>query len=119
MEGKSVKLATGLSPIFPGLGYFYLGRTKKGTCLFFVALYILLALVTDKPLPADSPEVQSSQARVHTVMALINVTVWLYGIVNSYQTAKIINDMGTKICPYCGRKIPIDETFCRFCRRAV
>ena len=119
MDSKSAKLATGLSAVFPGLGYYYLGRTKKGTYLFFVALFIWLALLTDKSLPIDSPEVQSSKLMVHTVMALFNVTLWIYGVVNSYKTAKDINDMGSKICPYCGQEIGIDETFCRFCRRIV
>jgi hypothetical protein len=119
MDSKSVKLATGLSAVFPGLGYYYLGRTKKGTYLFFAALFIWLAIFTDKSLPIDSPEVQSSKVMIHTVMALINVTLWFYGVVNSYKTAKVINDMGSKICPYCGQKIGIDETFCRFCRRVV
>ena len=119
MDSKSVKLATCLSAVFPGVGYYYLGRAKKGTYLFLVALFIWLAILTDKSLPMDPPEVQSTKVMVHTVMALITVTLWIYGIVNSYKTAKFINDMGSKICPYCGQKIGIDETFCRFCRRTV
>lgn len=119
MDCKNVKLATGLSAVFTGLGYFYLGRTKKGSYLFFTTLFIWLAIITDKTLPIDPPEVQSSKVIVHTILILINVTLWIYGVVNSYRTARVINDMGSKICPFCGQKISIDETFCRFCRRAV
>jgi integral membrane sensor domain MASE1 len=96
-----------------------LGQTKKGTYLFFAALFIWLAIFTDKSLPTDSPEVQSSKVIVHTAMTLINVTLWIYGVVNSNKTARVINETGSKICPFCGQKISIDETFCRFCRKAV
>jgi hypothetical protein len=119
MGSKNVKLATGLSAVFTGLGYFYLGRTKKGTYLFFAALFIWLAIFTDKTLPIDPPNVQSSKVIVHTVLIIMNVTLWIYGVINSYRTARGINDIGIKICPFCGQKISIDETFCRFCRRPV
>ena len=119
MNSKNVKLATSLSAVFTGLGYFYLGRTKKGTYLFFAALFIWLAIFTDKSLPTDPPEVQSSKVIINAVMTLINVTLWIYGVVNSYKTARVINEMGTKNCLFCGQIISIDENFCRFCRKAV
>jgi magnesium-transporting ATPase (P-type) len=86
-EIRSTFLAVALSFLFVGWGQWYNGKTIDGLKLLgaFVASYIVLALFS------VMVPTQPIAAIFVIILFLIILGIWIYGMVEAYQTADKIN----------------------------
>jgi TM2 domain-containing membrane protein YozV len=87
VETKSKGLAAFLSLIFPGLGQLYNGRIGRGLTFILVSIFSIFLMAG-------------------LIGFLIYPLVWLYGIVDAYNGAKMINVIAIQRANAAAQQVP-------------
>lgn len=97
--GKRIKLATGLSAVCPGCGYFYLQQSKRALAYIFSAATLLgtvLALYENNPTIPGPPGGRSIRLKDDDDPLMLPLTLaaqnlWFYGIFATYRDARLMH----------------------------
>jgi TM2 domain-containing membrane protein YozV len=106
---KSLPLAIGLNFLFPGVGYFYMGRISSG--IFAVVLTFLLGFMM-----VISPESIGIVASFFPGMQIVMIIDML---LLQDKRKKAIETNTLMPCPSCAEMIKKEAKVCRFCSREV